>query len=728
MSHLRGPAALLALCICFYWKLALTDQYVWFDHPDMVYLEIPRLQFQANELHRGQFPLWDPRIWAGQPLIGQTQPGPLYPFNLIFAAMPLVNGGYIRLPLLNWYWIFIHFQAALFCYWLARDLGRTRMASIIAGCIFSFAGFVGTAAWLDVANGAVWTPLVVLFLLRSIRAQGSVPYAALAGFTLGVAWLCGHHEIPMLVSYLCALTWLFYIVRGRNWMMARAAAVFFVMMFLTSAAQTIPTYEFGRISHRWIGLENTVGWKDAIPYIMQTTYSMPVRGILGLALFGVNEADSSTYTGVLAVGLALLGMIAGWRLHPAVRWLAAVTGVTLIYALGNWTPLQGLFYSFAPMLGKARVPIRAVHLVHFGIAVLAAYGVDLLADRDNRWARRIALSWLWFGGIIVAAAIWQTAQRQGSIDERVMLSGWVAIAAGGFTLAYRRDAIRWLVATGCLLALALIEMTSAINYPNRHQKDGYKFVKAFTEHQEVATFLKMQPWPFRAAVNDSDVPMNFGDWHGFDMLQGYVAGATDNLLLHGLHTPETRRLFAVTYWVSKQPERPDQQEVYKGFNGLNVYKNPDAMPRAWAAHEAVRVKDNLELQKLIHDPQFNPWRTVAMLNGDAPKLETCEGSSSSEQNNEVKVVRHHSNRISLRADMKCRGMVIVADTFYPGWRATVDGKPAEIREVYGALRGIVVDSGAHEIEMRFQPLSVYGGAGLTMFGTMLAVVAWRRRK
>jgi uncharacterized membrane protein YfhO len=73
-------------------------------------------------------------------------------------------------------------------------------------------------------------------------------------------------------------------------------------------------------------------------------------------------------------------------------------------------------------------------------------------------------------------------------------------------------------------------------------------------------------------------------------------------------------------------------------------------------------------------------------------------------------------------------MVIVADTFYPGWRATIDGKPAEIREVYGALRGVVVDGGAHEIEMRFQPISVYGGAGLTMFGTMMAVVAWRRRK
>ena len=367
---------MLALSICFYWKLALTDQYVWFDHPDMAYLELPRLQFQASEIHRGQFPLWDPRIWMGQPLIGQTQPGLLYPFNVAFSMLPL-NNGYITLANLNFYWVFIHFQAGLFCYWLARDQGRSRMASLIGGCLFSFAGFVGIAAWLDVINGAVWTPLIVLLLLRSIRAGGSIPYAVLSGFVLGIAWLSGHHELPLLASYLCALTWLYQIFRNGlrepDWQMARAAVVFFVLVFLTGAVQTIPTYEFARISHRWIGLEATIGWKDTIPYVSQTMYSMPVRGLLGLALFGVNGGDSSMFIGVLGFGLALLGMLAGWKSNATVRWLAVVAGVGLLYCLGASTPLQGMFYSFAPMMGKARVPLRAIHLVHFALAVLAAY-------------------------------------------------------------------------------------------------------------------------------------------------------------------------------------------------------------------------------------------------------------------------------------------------------------------------------------------------------------------
>ncbi len=57
---MRGPLAialLVALVAGFYWKLILTDEFVWFDHSDMVYLELPRLEFQAREFQRGRFPL-----------------------------------------------------------------------------------------------------------------------------------------------------------------------------------------------------------------------------------------------------------------------------------------------------------------------------------------------------------------------------------------------------------------------------------------------------------------------------------------------------------------------------------------------------------------------------------------------------------------------------------------------------------------------------------------------
>ena len=139
--------------ILFHWKLTLTSEYVWFDHSDMVYLEIPCLQFQARELHSGRFQPWYPSLWAGQPLIGQTQPGPLFPLPLLFLLLPLDGEGYLRPAVLNRYWVTLHLVAALACYALCRDWRRSRIASLLAAVGFGGGGFLASVAWSDGAGG-----------------------------------------------------------------------------------------------------------------------------------------------------------------------------------------------------------------------------------------------------------------------------------------------------------------------------------------------------------------------------------------------------------------------------------------------------------------------------------------------------------------------------------------------------------------------------------------------
>src|SRR4051794_24654076 len=236
---------LAALTIGFYWKLTFTTQYTWFNQWDMCALELPRLQFEAQQIHAGHFPLWDPHIWAGQPMIGQTQPGPVYPLNLLFALLPLQNGQLNRL-LLNWYFVLIHFQAAFFLYLLCRDCGASQVAAIYAGCVFSFAGFLGAIPWLDLMNGAVWAPLVFLFLFRTLRNRRPMRSAALCGLFLGISWLSGHHELPLLLSALVAAFFVVALVRIRGWQLAKFAGLATLISILVAAAQLLPTYEFGR--------------------------------------------------------------------------------------------------------------------------------------------------------------------------------------------------------------------------------------------------------------------------------------------------------------------------------------------------------------------------------------------------------------------------------------------------------------------------------------------------
>jgi uncharacterized membrane protein YfhO len=69
--------------------------------------------------------------------------------------------------------------------------------------------------------------------------------------------------------------------------------------------------------------------------------------------------------------------------------------------------------------------------------------------------------------------------------------------------------------------------------------------------------------------------------------------------------------------------------------------------------------------------------------------------------------------------------VILTDTWFPGWTATVDGRRAKIECAYGFVRGVVVEPGKHTIEMRYRPMSVYLGAMLSLLAAGIVIAGIR---
>ncbi len=717
------PVLLFLITAGFYWKLVLTDQYTWLESPDLANQVLPWLQFQAGEWHRGSFPLWDPYHWGGQSLIGQAQPGAAYPPNWILFLLPLRNG-WIRLLYLHWYFVVIHFLAVLFCYLLCRELKRSRAASLLGGLAFAFVGYIGTTDWPQMLNGAVWAPLVFLFLLRALDGVRPTATAALAGMFLGISWLSGHHQIPIYTTLAAGGVWLYHILRhGRpDWRLVRLAAVFALFLSLTGALQMLPAYEYGKLSRRWVGVPDPVGWNEKVPYIVHADYALYPLSVLGIVIPGIHR-HANPFAGVVAVSLALLALALAPHAR-AVRLFGLVAVAGLLFSLGHNNVLHGFLYAVVPLVEKARSPSMAIFIFHFGLAVLVAFGADaLFSDDDSKWTRRVATGLGVFAlALFAISAMAVILQRP---DDRYALSALIALLTAG-VLWGRSN--KYISAGATAVFCALLFLTEAGNvsgYAFAHKLDKNRnvYLKKMSEHSDIVGFLRERPWPQRVEVDDSSIPYNFGDWYGVDVFGGYVASLPDNLLRLGMHGERVRMLMGVKYSIGPKPTRGNQQEAFRGSAGLNVYENPGAFPRVWSVHEVFAVASENQIHQFTDDPGFD-LRRKAFLFGTPPGLEKCREEDS------VRLVSREPARIVIEADMACKGMVVVSDNYFPGWVATVDGKSAKIYEAYTVIRGVVVDRGRHTVEMRYRPWSVYAGAVMTALGVFgacgLAIVSRRR--
>ncbi len=377
-SKLKFPILLLLITIAFSWKLLLSGQYTCLNGTDIVYQVIPWLQVQAAQWHAGHFPLWDPHLWTGQPLIGQVQPGTLNPLNWILFSMPFENG-FIRISVLHWYWVSIQFLAVLFCYWLCRDLRLSQSASVLGGCAFGLGGFVATIGWPQLMLSAVLLPLILMFLLRVLRDESALPNAAAAGALLGASFLSGHHNVPTFFTLATIGLWIYIAaVRGSIRKMMAPALAFGACFALIAAAQIIPSYELGKLSVRWAGAPEPLGWNDRVPYAVHEMFSLLPMEIVGIVIQSFQQ-DSAIFIGVVILALGLLGATAKWN-EQTVRVLAAVGIGGLIFALGARSLYHGILYALIPNLDKARAPSMAEAIFHLGNCCSGRVRLRLFAD------------------------------------------------------------------------------------------------------------------------------------------------------------------------------------------------------------------------------------------------------------------------------------------------------------------------------------------------------------
>ncbi len=377
----------------------------------------------ARAFQAGRLPLWNPDLFAGAPLLANSQAGVFYPLNwpLWLLAGPTLPGVTQALHAS----VVLHvLLAAVAAYALARRLGLSRSGAAFAALLYGGGGFVGVhVEHLNQLQGLAWLPLALLPDRKS-AAERAFSWPSLLNVTAyALILLAGHTQtafiaaVGIVVFRVVLWFWPKSVPHdrqpsatpepqavhspkpgGEGLLLSLAP---FALAGLLAAVQLAPMLELSRFSPRAGGLP----WREAVSFSFVPWEAPHV--LLPAYLFAPALPEGVAYVGVLGL------LLAGWGAVQAVRSrqrhaaaAGILAGVGLLLALGAYNPL----YLLAARLGlpgviQFRAPARFLALYALGTALLAGFGVEMLPWPWKRGAALHGVRWLLFGALAVELAL-----------------------------------------------------------------------------------------------------------------------------------------------------------------------------------------------------------------------------------------------------------------------------------------------------------------------------------
>lgn len=402
---------------------------------DLVLQNYQWKQFIRASLAQGELPLWNPYLFAGVPFLAAGQHSALYPFSLIYYALPLDQA-------YGWFTVSQLWLAGVTMYLLMRGLGRRRFGAIIAALAFQGCNFfIASAVFPMILASAAWLPLLLLMVEYTFQRRPlfgkptAIPWILIGAGSLGMTILGGHVEF-VYYALLVMGFWAAWRLIGRaieqrreGWSARRAliprAGSLLALVILglaLGAVQFLPLLELGGRNFR----------EGRTPFETVQSYALPVRHV-ALFMFpnlygspaqhdyfdvftrqmqpidwqvngqrvtntewpgGKNYVEGACYVGLLTLILAALGVIDGClqrrpRSEQADSRSASEAGnyrvmfgvmalIALSFAFGSIT-YAVLYYGF-PGLNQLHSPFRWVFPLTLCLAALAGYGADAVTQ------------------------------------------------------------------------------------------------------------------------------------------------------------------------------------------------------------------------------------------------------------------------------------------------------------------------------------------------------------
>ena len=707
------------------------------DIGDLITYFYPTRAFAAQSVKQGVLPLWNPRLLSGEPFLANAQSSLFYPLNIPYYVLPLHVAWAVCIMLRM-------FLASLFMAMVVRSIGGSKTGSIFSGIVFGACGFMTAWQGQPMSDSAIWLPFVC-YAIQKLHEDVHRTWIALAALGFAMPVLAGHPEtaahVTLIGSTLALTLWAFSPGGTKPRFNSYFIAGFCVVGLLAlgvASVQAIPTLEWLKQNGETFDFWPPLPLRDGLGWVSRDILQSPNSA-------GIPIPEATAYMAMVGMVAAPLAAFHRPRIYPAFLFGVALIAIAIAYGL---EPIQTLV-SHIPVF-RALKNFRMV-VANFAVAGMAGLGISAL-EKSAAWVRQqrlaalalitstFAFTLFLIHQVQVATKIKPEVMYRPSFSRSLLIISLILIAwkvYGG--LKGRIFAI-------AVCAFAMFDLgTFAFGYTGFAARD-----EIFPSSPAFDFLLKDQS-PYRAIEVGLPYSSNATVMYGIDSADGYeidfpkqqraflddlILPAVDangiNFISDRILKDKGRRLdlLNIKYVVVpafgadfKQFSQSDRFTKVFANNYVSVFQNPTALPRAWivpATGMETFTNPDMEVARL-KNPEFDPLKSVTITGKSA----AAPSSSAVDFRSSVEITNVNANGLTIKTQSSAPGILVVSQTYYPGWKATVDGTNADILQADGTLTGVPFPAGTHEMRLVFQPASFRIGLFISIIATtiLLALLA-----
>lgn len=691
---------------------------------DLELMYRPYWRYLGESLRAGRLPLWDPDMGIGIPFAASPQSQALYPpAMLVFALLPMELAVLVfclgHLLLL-----------AVGVQRLARRMGWDASVSLCAAALMASAPLVfSSIVRPNVLCAEAWLPWTLLAALRVCDRGSGLRWLSLC---VALGLLSASPEITLLAVLAVGVL---AIARERGgqrgaiaWcllggLLGVGLAAVGLVPFLELLRHSTREGEIAGMQTAWSVRSGDLG-SLVLPFLKNGAAAKTFQDFL----FGPFQFDFYTlYFGIAAV---VLGGVAAAR---ASRWSRLLWGVVaLSILLGMFGGYLGIGLQKIGLLPFGwRYPVKFLFPASVALALVGAAGAaELATGRHPRLQRGLAVGGglLVAGGILVVSWLGPTAAVSLAWDGCCLLLlaailQWAP--AGGWRL--------WALTLACVLDVALtcipFQLTSVLDrcpalVAAAKARAGGGRVDALCVDWPDASQAKFEPESGLAQCLSGNVMAEHGlpaaRYYGTPAPMGSAEAMADDVGATG------EALLGVTLVLRGHAEP---------MAGVVPLQAPELAP-IWAA-TVPEVASRVELrrtERVVPDAMAalgkeTPTQAREEVLLEAPPPDASPAGEPYDGEDFAKLGADGTpERLEIETASRGERYLVLADRFYPGWTASVDGSPLEVLRAYGLLRALRLGPGRHRVAFQFHPPSFRRGLAVTLASALLllAVGAVRR--